>query len=132
FHAEVPGLWPEDHTATAPQWGLERTGAGAAGAFLPPGFFVCAGYFANIFRARCAHALRCPVRDHRIVNGLGPLAVFDEREFDFQFALVLAFGIFNCKLHKSLDSRGGSSLLESPAHHFFFASPFFKVSARWA
>jgi hypothetical protein len=30
---------------------------------------------------------------------LGALATFNERKFDFQFALAVSFGIFNCELH---------------------------------
>jgi hypothetical protein len=78
---------------------LKRTGSGAPRAFLTPWLLVGAGDFADVFGTSSAHSLSRLVSDDSIVNSLGALATFNERKFDFQFALAVSFGIFNCELH---------------------------------
>jgi len=78
---------------------LERARASAAGAFLAPGFFVGAGHVADILGAGGSHSLSGLVRDHRVMDGLGSLSVFNERELHFVFALAFSFDVYDGDFH---------------------------------
>ena len=58
------------------------------------------GDLAHGLRTSGAHALGSLISDNGIMDCLGAFAIFDEREFDFQFALAVALSVFNRKLHK--------------------------------
>src|SRR5450759_692430 len=123
-----PSAWAPPAPKTSAMWPARiksrgskkaRAGARAARAFLLPRLFIRAGHIADVFGAGGAHALGGLIRDHRVVNGLGSPAIFDEREFHFVFALAFSLDVFNCNFH------GSASLLFG--FDFFRLGSFFSV-----
>jgi hypothetical protein len=55
-----------------------------------------------LFGTSGPHALGGLIRHHGVMNGLGPLPVFDERKLHFQVALFLSLNVFDRNFHSRL------------------------------